>query len=54
MIFDQSEYYQKTKKIDRHRVINDYLKNFLKNFDNSKKDLKKFNKKLVNLGLKQT
>ena len=47
LIIEQSEYYQKSKIVGRHNLINKYLKNFLKNYDKKKKKVKEFNKKLV-------
>jgi len=52
LVMEQSEYYQKCKTAGRHNVINEYLKNFLNNFDQSKKTVKIFNKKLALQGLK--
>ena len=49
---EKSEYYYLTRKFGRHETINKYLKNFIKNFDQSKKENIKFNKKLAQLGLK--
>ena len=49
---EKSEYYDLLKKKGRHILLNNYLKNFLKNFDQSKKSIKLFNTKLIGLGLK--
>ncbi len=52
LVMEESEYYQKSKKIGRHNVVNEYLKNFINNFDQSNKNIKAFNKKLALKGLK--
>ena len=52
LVMEESEYYQKSKKYGRHKVINEYLKNFIKNFDQSNKNTKIFNRKLALQGLK--
>ena len=52
MIFKQSEYFQQTKKLGRHKIINKFLINFLNHFDNKKINVAKINKKILSLGLK--
>ena len=52
MIFNQSEYFQQTKKIGRHKTINKFLKNFLNHFDQTKTSVKRINNKILSLGLK--
>lgn len=50
--FEKSDYYDLLKKKGRHKLLNEYLSNFLKNFDQSKKIIRSFNYKLTKLGLK--
>ena len=48
MVFEYSEYFQRSKIIGRHNLINQFLLNFLNNFDQSKKKNKEISKKLRN------
>ena len=52
MIFEQSEYFQQTKKLGRHKTINKFLINFLNHFDQKKFNVVKINKKILSLRLK--
>ena len=51
LVLEQSHYFQLTKKNGRHRVLNTYLKNFIKNIDKSKKENLDLDIRLKKLGL---
>ena len=51
LIFEQSYYFQLCKKDGRHKVLNIYLQNFIKNIDRSKKENLDLDIKLKKLGL---
>ena len=52
MVFEYSEYFQRSKIIGRHNLINQFLLNFLNNFDQSKKKNKEISKKIKKLFIK--
>ena len=51
LVFDQSDYFLMTKKLGRHVVLNKYLSNFIKNFNQSSNENRALDKKFKYLGL---